>query len=355
MPCCPRARSAAVLSRASPSQRPPASDPPDPARSHLCRRPVPPSTAQSTVKMPSHKSLRTKLFLAKKMKQNRPIPQWIRLRTDNRIRYVPHPRQPPPPRSPPQPRATAAAAMPKDGAAQPPPYGPGWRHHVGLCTRGRLSCTSRAMQPTVQRRRRRSRRRGGIRAVHTWVAAGCGGAPAAPPPTAADRGKRQRPLAGAVPTQPLQCRRPAAAAAAAALESTTSAALTRPHPPAPPRRPQQLQRQAPSLAPHQARHLSTDAARGHYKPECKPANCPYTTVVVLGFGVLGFGVCVCVCVSCVVVCSSVFSVLRVTAGRLSIEAVHGAGPRQIFKTHTTPNQRSGQITGTSVPQSASDE
>ena len=72
---------------ASPSQRPPASDPPDPARSHLCRRPVPPSTAQSTVKMPSHKSLRTKLFLAKKMKQNRPIPQWIRMRTDNKIRW----------------------------------------------------------------------------------------------------------------------------------------------------------------------------------------------------------------------------------------------------------------------------
>jgi large subunit ribosomal protein L39e len=188
MPCCPRARSAAVLSRRlRPPRRPPASDPSDPARSYLCRRPVPPSTAQSTVKMPSHKSLRTKLFLAKKMKQNRPIPQWIRLRTDNRIRYVPHPRQPPSPRSPPPPRATAAA-MPKDGAAQPPPYGPGWRHHGGLCTRDRLSCTSRAMQPPAQRRRRLSRRRGGIRAVHTWAAAGCGAAPAAPaapPPTAA--------------------------------------------------------------------------------------------------------------------------------------------------------------------------
>ena len=37
--------------------------------------------------MPSHKSLRTKTTLAKKMKQNRPIPQWIRLRTDCKIRY----------------------------------------------------------------------------------------------------------------------------------------------------------------------------------------------------------------------------------------------------------------------------
>ena len=37
--------------------------------------------------MPSHKSLRTKKTLAKKAKQNRPIPQWIRLRTDSKIRY----------------------------------------------------------------------------------------------------------------------------------------------------------------------------------------------------------------------------------------------------------------------------
>merc|ERR1711916_206221 len=39
------------------------------------------------VTMPSHKSLRTKKKLAKKARQNRPIPQWIRLRTGNRIRY----------------------------------------------------------------------------------------------------------------------------------------------------------------------------------------------------------------------------------------------------------------------------
>ncbi|KAK5133172.1 60S ribosomal protein L39 [Meristemomyces frigidus] len=37
--------------------------------------------------MPSHKSFRTKQKLAKAQKQNRPIPQWIRLRTNNTIRY----------------------------------------------------------------------------------------------------------------------------------------------------------------------------------------------------------------------------------------------------------------------------
>ncbi|SPO02755.1 probable RPL39 - 60S large subunit ribosomal protein L39.e [Cephalotrichum gorgonifer] len=37
--------------------------------------------------MPSHKSFRTKQKLAKAQKQNRPIPHWIRLRTDNTIRY----------------------------------------------------------------------------------------------------------------------------------------------------------------------------------------------------------------------------------------------------------------------------
>ncbi|KAI9557347.1 hypothetical protein GHT06_017175 [Daphnia sinensis] len=37
--------------------------------------------------MGAHKTLKIKKLLAKKMKQNRPIPQWIRLRTDNTIRY----------------------------------------------------------------------------------------------------------------------------------------------------------------------------------------------------------------------------------------------------------------------------
>ncbi|TGO66357.1 hypothetical protein BOTNAR_0063g00410 [Botryotinia narcissicola] len=36
--------------------------------------------------MPSQKSFRTKQKLARAQKQNRPIPQWIRLRTGNTIR-----------------------------------------------------------------------------------------------------------------------------------------------------------------------------------------------------------------------------------------------------------------------------
>lgn len=36
---------------------------------------------------PSHKTFRIKKKLAKKMRQNRPIPYWIRMRTDNTIRY----------------------------------------------------------------------------------------------------------------------------------------------------------------------------------------------------------------------------------------------------------------------------
>ncbi|XP_030548376.1 60S ribosomal protein L39-like isoform X2 [Rhodamnia argentea] len=37
--------------------------------------------------MPSHKSFRIKKKLAKKMRQNRPIPRWILSRTSNTIRY----------------------------------------------------------------------------------------------------------------------------------------------------------------------------------------------------------------------------------------------------------------------------
>ncbi|EEU04070.1 60S ribosomal protein L39 [Dictyostelium discoideum AX4] len=37
--------------------------------------------------MPSNKTLKIKKILGKKQKQNRPVPQWIRLRTDNTIRY----------------------------------------------------------------------------------------------------------------------------------------------------------------------------------------------------------------------------------------------------------------------------
>ncbi|SGZ50597.1 CIC11C00000004198 [Sungouiella intermedia] len=35
----------------------------------------------------ANKSFRTKQKLAKASKQNRPLPQWIRLKTDNKIRY----------------------------------------------------------------------------------------------------------------------------------------------------------------------------------------------------------------------------------------------------------------------------
>ncbi|KAH8702653.1 hypothetical protein BGW36DRAFT_373154 [Talaromyces proteolyticus] len=44
------------------------------------------SRARQPIKMPSQKSFRTKQKLAKAQKQNRPIPQWIRLRTGNTIR-----------------------------------------------------------------------------------------------------------------------------------------------------------------------------------------------------------------------------------------------------------------------------
>ncbi|CAM5176145.1 unnamed protein product [Natator depressus] len=36
--------------------------------------------------MSSHKTFKIKRFLAKKQKQNRPIPQWIRMKTGNKIR-----------------------------------------------------------------------------------------------------------------------------------------------------------------------------------------------------------------------------------------------------------------------------
>ncbi|XP_054935965.1 60S ribosomal protein L39-like [Physeter macrocephalus] len=37
--------------------------------------------------MSSHKTFRIKQFLAKKQKQNHPIPQWIQMKTGNKIRY----------------------------------------------------------------------------------------------------------------------------------------------------------------------------------------------------------------------------------------------------------------------------
>jgi len=37
--------------------------------------------------MPSQKSFRTKRTLAKAQKQNRPLPQWVRLKVDNTVKY----------------------------------------------------------------------------------------------------------------------------------------------------------------------------------------------------------------------------------------------------------------------------
>ncbi|XP_036284155.1 60S ribosomal protein L39-like [Pipistrellus kuhlii] len=37
--------------------------------------------------MSSHKTFRTKRFLAKKQKQNQPVPQWIRMKIGNNIGY----------------------------------------------------------------------------------------------------------------------------------------------------------------------------------------------------------------------------------------------------------------------------
>ena len=45
------------------------------------------SVAHQPLPQPSHKSLLIKKKLGKKMKQNRPLPNFIRLRTDNKIRY----------------------------------------------------------------------------------------------------------------------------------------------------------------------------------------------------------------------------------------------------------------------------
>merc|ERR1712183_216997 len=41
----------------------------------------------SNREMAAHKELRKKLILAKKQKQNRPVPNWVRYRTGNTIKY----------------------------------------------------------------------------------------------------------------------------------------------------------------------------------------------------------------------------------------------------------------------------
>ncbi|KAI9290222.1 ribosomal L39 protein-domain-containing protein [Umbelopsis sp. AD052] len=40
-----------------------------------------------SIEMPSNKSFKTKRILGKAQKQNRPIPQWIRMRTGNTINW----------------------------------------------------------------------------------------------------------------------------------------------------------------------------------------------------------------------------------------------------------------------------
>lgn len=50
------------------------------------RHATPPSPFPLTLQ-PSTKTAKIKTKLAKKAKQNRPIPYWIRFRTDNKIRY----------------------------------------------------------------------------------------------------------------------------------------------------------------------------------------------------------------------------------------------------------------------------
>ncbi|KAG2016452.1 60S ribosomal protein L39 [Coprinopsis cinerea AmutBmut pab1-1] len=46
-----------------------------------------PSSSPSFSTMPSQKTFRTKVKLAKAARQNRPIPQWFRLKTDTKIQY----------------------------------------------------------------------------------------------------------------------------------------------------------------------------------------------------------------------------------------------------------------------------
>ena len=42
---------------------------------------------EGNVKMPSHKSFKTKMKLARAGKKNRPLPQWTRFKTGSTIRY----------------------------------------------------------------------------------------------------------------------------------------------------------------------------------------------------------------------------------------------------------------------------
>ncbi|KAB0380352.1 large ribosomal subunit protein eL39-like [Muntiacus reevesi] len=54
---------------------------------HLFSSPPSHAWLSSVLTVSSHKTFRIKQFLAKKQKQDRPIPQWIRMKTGNKIRY----------------------------------------------------------------------------------------------------------------------------------------------------------------------------------------------------------------------------------------------------------------------------
>ncbi|KAF2975875.1 hypothetical protein EK904_008932 [Melospiza melodia maxima] len=62
---------------------PPPRTPPSPGRCTAPRH----GTDRCALLQSSHKTFKIKRFLAKKQKQNRPIPQWIRMKTGNKIRY----------------------------------------------------------------------------------------------------------------------------------------------------------------------------------------------------------------------------------------------------------------------------
>ncbi|QRW24031.1 ribosomal L39 protein [Rhizoctonia solani] len=54
---------------------------------HFTRRHPARPKFQSMTDMPSQKTFRTKRILAKAARQNRPLPQWFRLKTDSKIQY----------------------------------------------------------------------------------------------------------------------------------------------------------------------------------------------------------------------------------------------------------------------------
>ncbi|PSN35677.1 hypothetical protein C0J52_21766 [Blattella germanica] len=88
--------------------------------------------------MSAHKTFRIKRKLAKKLKQNRPIPQWVRMRTDNTISIEddPHPETPGYPSFPgvspkvttphlaPAPRQCIGSRSPNNRLLDHPPYSP---------------------------------------------------------------------------------------------------------------------------------------------------------------------------------------------------------------------------------------